>query len=70
MSTDVERFWPMIGNVRFEVGTRVRTQRLFLHWKQTPGTVLEVDRYFGIAHVEFDNGRRAWVAIPILEVFA
>ncbi len=49
------------------VGDRVRCKKLFPGWKQTPGTVLEVDRYFQIAHVQFDNHVTEWVSFIVLE---
>lgn len=48
-------------------GTRVRSLKLFLRWRQTPGTVLEVDRNLGVILVRFDNGVERWVAPGIME---
>lgn len=53
--------------VRLEAGARVRAQRVFWHWRQTAGEVIEVDRHLGAALVRFDNGRIGWVANAILE---
>lgn len=55
-------------NSPLEPGARVRCQRLFRHWRQTPGTVLDVDRSFRIARVAFDNGVTKWVALSVLEL--
>lgn len=49
------------------LGARVRCQRLFRHWRQTPGTVVDIDAYFGCALIEFDSGVTRWIAIAILE---
>jgi hypothetical protein len=52
----------------FEIGARVRCQRLFWHWKQTPGTVREFDRLLGVVLVEFDGRRKQkWLHTSILE---
>lgn len=49
------------------IGQRVRTIRMFRHWRQTPGEVVDFDGFFATALVRFDNGVERWLSAHILE---